>query len=476
MTPQSQILESPQTGERSLTKFRRLGFAFLMLLAMSLCSCKTSQTANVDPFLDESGYSQWNSESSTTAGRVQLGSRGNNSTKLTVASLDNPRSSTSFPQNRNITSAESDVVRTVSFETSEIPQSNSNRPAELAGNSRREPLESLISYTPFEPRIPLTQVGYQETGDGSFIPAYEQHQEEYLFDGGDRDHPVHYDDLNRLGLDTEDTIVEYSDHTGKHHVKATNRVAVFAPRFGALRSISQPSTGVTVDKLAGVDETRNSSGLRSRTVPIDNSQRDSLAGIRVRSRVSGIDTELGQTGVQQRMVVTENTNTHNPFGETGFLRSGQFLDTEEARISFGINAALIWSQKLSPVISAGTSAGQEVYASFLPQEMVGREDQRKTKGDLRILKLADKKTAHPGDVITFTIRYDNVGQRELHNILIVDNLTPRLEYVDDSAESDRAGRLVVEDNLEGSLVLKFELSEPLPGGEGGVVTFQTRVR
>ncbi|MCH7990571.1 MAG: DUF11 domain-containing protein [Planctomycetes bacterium] len=455
---------------------RRLGFAFLMLSAMSLCSCKSSQTANVDPFLDDSGYSQWNSETASAAGRVHLSRRGNNSTNPSVASLNTPRSSTSFPQNRNISSAEIDVVRTVSFETSETSQANSDRPVELTGNSRRESLESLITYTPFEPRIPLTHVGYQETGNGSFSTAHERYQEEYLFDGGDRDLPVHYDDFNRLGLDTEDTVVEYTDHTGKHHVKATNRVAVFAPRFGAVRSISQPSTGVSVEKLAGADETRKSSGLRNRTVPIDHSQRNSLAGIRVRSRVSGVDTEVGQTGIQQRTIATENTNIHEVFGETAFLRSGQFLETEEARISYGIGAALIWSQKLSPVISAVTSAGQEVYTSSLPEEMVGREDQRKTKGDLRIVKLADKKTAHPGDVITFTIRYDNVGQRELHNILIVDNLTPRLEYIDDSAGSDRAGRLVVEDNQEGSLVLKFELSEPLAGGEGGVVTFRTRVR
>ncbi|MCH7685706.1 MAG: hypothetical protein IH899_03335 [Planctomycetes bacterium] len=315
----------------------------------------------------------------------------------------------------------------------------------------------------------MTNVGNEEAGNGSASTAHEQHQEEYLFDGGDRDLPVHYDDFNRLGLDTEDTVVEYSDHTGKHHVKATNRVAVFAPRFGAVRSISQPSTGVAVDKLAGVVEARNSSGLRNRTVPIDHSQRDSLAGIRVRSRVSGVDTEAAHTGVQQRTTAAEHTNLNNVFEELAFLRTGQFLETEEARISYGIGAALIWSQKLSPVISAGTSAGQEVYASFLPQELVGHEDQRKTKGDLWIVKLADKKFAHPGDVITFSIRYDNVGERELHNILIVDNLTPRLEYVDDSAESDRAGRLVIEDNQEGSLVLKFELSEPLPGGEGGVV-------
>jgi uncharacterized repeat protein (TIGR01451 family) len=476
MMTQKQITETSQIRKRPVTRFRCLGFSFLILLAVSLCSCKTQQTANVDPFLDDLGMSELNSGTSTKMGRVQLGGKKDKTLSQSVPLANRQKPSTTFPQNRIITSAENDVVRNVSFETSETPQANLNRPTELTGNSLRDSLDSLITYTPFEPRIPITNVGYEEAGNGSFGTADEQHQEEYLFDGGDRDHPVHYDDFNRLGLDTEDTVVEYSDHTGKHHVKKTNRVAVFAPRFGAVRSVSQPSTGVAVDKLAGSVEARNSSGLRNRTVPIDNSQRDSLSGIRVRSRVSGVDTEAAHTGVQQRTTAAEHTNLNNVFEELAFLRTGQFLETEEARISYGIGAALIWSQKLSPVISAGTSAGQEVYASFQPQEMVGHEDQRKTKGDLRIVKLADKKVAHPGDMLTFTIRYDNVGERELHNILIVDNLTPRLEYVDDSAGSDRAGRLVVEDNQEGSLVLKFELSEPLPGGEGGVVTFQVKVR
>ncbi len=84
--------------------------------------------------------------------------------------------------------------------------------------------------------------------------------------------------------------------------------------------------------------------------------------------------------------------------------------------------------------------------------------------------------AQPGDIITFTIRYDNLGERELTQIRILDNLTPRLQYVEDSETSDRAGELFVQDNEEGSVILEFHLDEPLPAGQGGVVTFQAKVR
>ena len=106
--------------------------------------------------------------------------------------------------------------------------------------------------------------------------------------------------------------------------------------------------------------------------------------------------------------------------------------------------------------------------------MVGVET-RFRKG-LRIVKLADKRVAQPGEVVTFTIRFDNLGDRELRDVVIVDNLTPRLEYVDDSGELNLNGRLVAEDNGEGSLVLRWELDEPLAGRSGGVATFQARVR
>jgi len=90
--------------------------------------------------------------------------------------------------------------------------------------------------------------------------------------------------------------------------------------------------------------------------------------------------------------------------------------------------------------------------------------------------MADRQMAQPGDVVTFTIRFDNIGDLAVHDVVIVDNLTPRLEYVEDSATSDRDGRLVEEDNGEGSLVLRWELDDALAGRTGGVVTFKARVR
>jgi len=307
-------------------------------------------------------------------------------------------------------------------------------------------------------------------------PRTPEHPDEYLFDGGDRAKPVRYDRFHRLGLDTEDTVGEYVDHRGRHHVQPSNRIAVYAPRFGAVRTLSNPASGTSIDRAAGAFELSQGAGLGAKVVSTQAAQKDRPGGLRVRSRVSGLDTDAGQAGLDQTTTAGRQEKLVNVFEDLAFLQTGRFKQSDRAILLTGMQAAIVWTRNEYPVITASTSGLQELRSRFMGQQIVGTDDKSKTDGRLRIVKLADRKTAQPGEVVTFTIRYDNLGDRKLRNIIVVDNLTPRLEYVHDSATSDRAGRLVVEDNQEGSLVLRFEVSETLPGHKGGVVTFKARVR
>ena len=311
---------------------------------------------------------------------------------------------------------------------------------------------------------------------GTDPAVIEMYPDEYLFDGGDRENPVHYDDYHRLGLDTEDTIVEYQTHKGKHEVKKSNRVAVYAPRFAAIRSASSPLSGTSVDTLATTEDSVHGVGLEARTVITQNKQREQLEGIRMRSRASGVETESQQGSVGQTAYISGHTKLSNLFQDTGTETTGQFEQSDEARIAYQVQAAAIWSRTQFPVIAIRERSAHESKRAVKPEEYIGVEDKRKTEGNLRLIKLADKKNAEPGDIITFTIKYENVGDFDVDGIKVVDNLTPRLEYIQDSATSDRKGRLVVEDNNEGSLILTFEVDETVKGHQGGVVTFKARVR
>lgn len=302
-----------------------------------------------------------------------------------------------------------------------------------------------------------------------------QYPDEYVFDGGDRALPIHYDEHGMLGLESEDTVVEFADDEGRAHVKPTNRVAVYAPRFAAISSVRGTSEEVSIGKLAGAYQAVRDISMDSRQQLVGHQQNVALSRIHTRTRGSEVDGQAQPNGVDQMVMVSGHAQALNVFEDLTFLRSGQFDKTEEARLSQAIQAAGIWSREQSPSIAATESEANEIYDWFNASEFVGLEDLRK-KGELRIVKLADHQVARSGDVITFTIRYDNTGDRELRDIVITDNLSPRLEYVPDSATSDRAGQLVENISNDGTLILRWELSEPLPGHTGGTVTFQAKVR
>ncbi|MBD3672588.1 MAG: isopeptide-forming domain-containing fimbrial protein [Planctomycetaceae bacterium] len=301
--------------------------------------------------------------------------------------------------------------------------------------------------------------------------------DEYISDGGDRGLPFHYEHNERAGFESEDTVAEFEDHTGESSIKVTNRVSIYSPRFAAVRTVSLPSEGTVAQYASGTDKTLKLHDINSQLGTTYHNEYESMGGVRMRARASGLESEADPDTLGQTTVAGRNDKLQNVFQNLLFLSTGRFEQSEAAVLAGHVDAAAHWTRHLSPTITAHTSAGNQVESTFKPMEIVGLEDSRKTKGDLQIVKLADRKIAAPGDVITFTLRYDNLGDFELKNLRIVDNLTPRLEYIEGSANfGDRAGEVQTYDNNEGSLILQFKLSEDLPGHTGGTITFQTRVR
>ena len=354
----------------------------------------------------------------------------------------------------------------------------------LAGQVENLPHENAVTFTEAEPRVRLTShAAAQEATSEKTKPQLtanpklaELYPDEYLFDGGDQGYPVHYDREFMLGLESEDTIAEYQDDKGNRRVKPSNRVAIYAPRFAAVRSANGLREDFNVQRLASNFDQIQGAGMRHQVAGKTHLQRDRLQGVRMRSRANGLLGKATRDGVTSSKGIAQHTKLLNLFEDAQFLHDGQFRQSEIARLNAGQTAAVTWSRELNPVIVANLSAGQEVYATFKVAEMTGSEESHKQPGRLRIVKLADTAVAKPGDVITFTVRFDNLGDRELRNVRIIDNLTPRLDYEEDSATSDREGSIDVDDNGEGSQILRFELDGPLPGHTGGVISFQAKLR
>lgn len=332
--------------------------------------------------------------------------------------------------------------------------------------------DSAIERTNAESRMPLACPPCNQA-----CPDVEgSYPDEYLCDGGDRDYPVHYDHDRMLGLETEDTVLEYVDENGRRRVKPSTKVCIYAPRFASVMSIDGPIEDVVDGRPTEAISRLHDAGMINREVANAHEQRDMTERFVSRVRGSGLVTDTSTNTFDRPVSIAANEHTTVVLENFGFLRTGQMLGSEKAWIAERRQAAVVWTRDQNPVIAAETEQAGEVRATFTAADLTGQENRFKGKSRLRIVKLADRDEALPGDIVTFTIRFDNIGDQEVRDVVIVDNLTPRLEYVNDSGTLDLPGRLVTESNGEGSEILRWELDEPLPGRKGGVATFQARVR
>jgi len=322
-------------------------------------------------------------------------------------------------------------------------------------------------FTPAEPRLDPAAARH------SMADLY---PDEYLVDGGDRKLPVHYFAGERQGFETEDTIAEYKDHFGKSHVRASNRVAVYAPRFGSVQVVEGADAGVQIHQamgstdIAGVGSLNHNAGLHQSVTE------DGGVAVGSRKRVDGAQTKLGQIQSVQATLAHQQKKVDQSLQARATSSQDMLKRFLGASYQDGLANAAIWSRELYPVLSASTSQATQVKARFTPQDVIGIEDQRAKKSEIHIVKMADKETADAGDTIHFTIRFINTGDYDLHDVQIVDNLTPRLQFIPDSAKTSRAGDVATEPNGEGSLILTFEFDEPLPAHKSGTVEFDVRVQ
>ncbi len=302
-------------------------------------------------------------------------------------------------------------------------------------------------------------------------------QDEYLEDGGDREVQVNLGPEGEVrGLELEDTVAIYNSPGGKTCIEPSNQVCLYAPRFAAVR------------KVTSVIENEQREQLTAARMPLKASthQDDQL----VTTAVQPIQAE-GEIGLKQLSVERVNEGvtpaiSWQPIAglEGGFaphenlriMRQGLFEESEKPRLLKSIDAAIAWSHdKAVQVVIAGQEAvsittdqkAQETFRVDVPDHPC-----------LRVIKTASTKTARPGDIVDFTIRFDNMGDQAVSHMVLIDNLTTRLEYVAGKlpGQSSRPADFSTEENEGESLVLRWEFNEPLPLGAGGLVRFHCRVR
>src|SRR5262245_27878668 len=83
---------------------------------------------------------------------------------------------------------------------------------------------------------------------------------------------------------------------------------------------------------------------------------------------------------------------------------------------------------------------------------------------------------HIGQEVTVQLKFLNPTTETMTDVVVADNLTTRLEYVEGSAQTSRAATFSATPNGAGSLTLQWAIDGMLKPGESGTITFKARIK
>ncbi len=299
--------------------------------------------------------------------------------------------------------------------------------------------------------------------------------DEYIWNGCDINDDVRVkQDWSVTGLDLQDTIAHYDTVDGETKVTRANCVPIYAPRFAAARKV--------VD-LVNFDAAERLNEQMQPLVPHFN-QEDTIVTTAVQP-VQALDgTKIAQPLAfrdrNQGIIVQGDRlpflaqKDFLPHEDLLIIRRGEFQADEKARLAAATDAAIVWTKDVGAQVVLDGDIPAEAKNPLSPQGITVYD--RLGKPCLRIIKVASKSEALPGEIIDFTLRFDNLGTETVGNVTIIDNLVSRLEYVVDSQECSLPADFIATRNEGESLTLRWEIKDPLPKMQGGIIRFQCRVR
>ncbi len=301
-------------------------------------------------------------------------------------------------------------------------------------------------------------------------------EDEYLRDGGDEGRPAGPGKHGEvLGLNMEDTVAQYETLDNRKVVEPSNEVYIYSPRFGAVRQVVSLMADEERQKAGGVYNPLQPEAPTT-TQLVSNAKQNVQLDDQISARpASALRTKQGDGAMSSAVRAKAFQDAFKPYENLSIIRLGQFDEAEMAFLARGSNAAIAWShtQAVQVILDRKAAMADVKYDKSLMTYTVESPPGRPR---LRLLKVASTPFANPGEVVDFTIRFDNLGNQPIGNVEILDSLNTRLEYVPDSAQCSVDATFSTEPNEGDSVVLRCELSHPLDVGKGGILRFRCRVR
>ncbi len=268
--------------------------------------------------------------------------------------------------------------------------------------------------------------------------------------------------------------MHYDTIDGRTIVEPSNRVVIYSPRFGAVRQVTAAVASHKPEGLLLVAQPVMPIQHEEEQTPGTALQPVQPVG-EIGTKFVSVERLKQAEGVASNVLrPKELAGSLMPFEDFEVMRTGMITQSEKARLAESVQAAITWShdQAVQAVIDKQTAhveiGDQRAQVTFT----IDTPNHPK----LRVIKIASTNMARPGEIVEFTIRFDNIGDQKIGNVTLLDNLTTRLEYVEGSAESSREAEFSVQPNEGDSSLVRWDFTEPLPANVGGLVKFKCRVR
>jgi uncharacterized repeat protein (TIGR01451 family) len=278
-----------------------------------------------------------------------------------------------------------------------------------------------------------------------------------------------------LGVNMEDTVAEYETLDHRTLVEPSNEVYIYSPRFGAVRQVVSLKANEERQKAGGVHEPLQADSPTTTQLVAGAKQNTQLDDQISARPAAAFRMKQGEGAMSSAVRAKAFQDAFRPYENISIIRMGQFDGTEMAFLARGSNAAIAWSHTQAVQVILDRK-GAVADVKFDKSQMTYTIDEPPGKPKLRIVKVASTSFANPGDTVDFTIRFDNVGNQPIGNVVILDSLNTRLEFVPDSGQCSVDATFSTQPNEGDSVVVRCELSHPLDTGKGGILRFRCRVR
>lgn len=236
--------------------------------------------------------------------------------------------------------------------------------------------------------------------------------EEILPDGGDIGLRIGIGPDGKTGnLNVTDTAAEFRYGNGPRRVTISNRVCLFSPRFAVLRAEYQPFANDLVIPTIKVTSAIPGQQLVNRVRTDDVWNAIALRGLASRLGLRGTQSYTGPGSV----------------------------DVVQA------------------VFAAATVEGVAIKAAVIEPIQATQINGCYKGAPLLLTKYADPKAPNVGDIVTFVLKYENAGTRPMSDVVVMDSLASRLEYIPGSAQTDRPVVFTVQMNEVFSALLRWEI-------------------